>query len=267
MMSLKQLWQLHFPDCSSDVQPRKRLRDLCNNGYLTMPDAEEGMRWVPIGETVYWLDTEGAKVLAGLQGVDYEEFGWRQVGRWSKIAHDLAVNDFHLSIAQVCERDPELELLNWVTEGAFLRDKDSVTITNRDGSTRKRFMQPDGWFQVRKPSKRYEGKWANYAYLVEIDMGTETTTRFGRDKVPSGIAYLKSEAYLQRFGLSYGRFVVVTSSEERLQNMKVQTERLGGEKLFYFTTFEQIQAQNALQKPIWWLAGSKSKNLLIPPND
>ena len=60
MMSLKQLWRLYFADCSSDVQPRKRLRDLCNNGYLTMPANEDGLRWVPVGETVYWLDVGGA---------------------------------------------------------------------------------------------------------------------------------------------------------------------------------------------------------------
>ena len=65
MMSLKQLWRLYFPNCSSDVQPRKRLRDLCNNGYLTMPVTEEGLRWVPLGETIYWLDRNGASLVAG----------------------------------------------------------------------------------------------------------------------------------------------------------------------------------------------------------
>ena len=267
MMSLKQLWRLYFADCSSDVQPRKRLRDLCNNGYLTMPANEDGLRWVPIGETVYWLNVEGAKSLAGLQGMDYSDFEWRQAGRWSKISHDLVLNDFRLTMTEACEQDPDLTLMDWVPEWEFLREKDTVTLSNRDGSSRKRIMQPDGWFQVRKPSKRYEGKWANYAFLVEIDMGTETTTRFGRDKVPSGVAYLKSELYQQRFGVSHGRYVVVTASEERLMNMKIQTERLGGGKLFYFTTFERISPQNAFQEPIWWLAGSKKQYSLIPPGD
>lgn len=267
MMSLKQLWGLYFPDCTSEVQPRKRLRDLCNNGYLTMPASEEGLRWVPIGETVYWLDGEGAKTLAGLKGIDEADFEWRQAGRWSKIAHDLAVNDFRISVSKGCEADPALTLLDWVTEGEFLRNKDTVTCINQDGSSTKRIMQPDGWFQVRKPSKRYEGKWANYAFLVEIDMGTETITRFGRDKVPSGIAYVQSELYQQRFGVSYGRYVVVTGSQDRLMNMKLQTERLGGEKLFYFTTFEHITPQRVFQEPIWWLAGSDDQCLLIPPND
>jgi hypothetical protein len=267
MMSLKQLWRLYFPDCAADVQPRKRLRDLCNNGYLAMPQSEEDLRWVPLGETVYWLDIEGAKVLAGLRGLDYPDFEWRPAGRWSKITHDLAVNDFRLTIAEACEQDPEMALVDWVAEGEFLREKDTVTYTNRDGSSGKRIMQPDGWFQVKKPSQRYPGKWANYAFLVEIDMGTESTTRFGRDKVPSGVAYLKSELYAQRFGVKYGRYVVVTSSETRMHNMMTQTERLGGEKRFYFTTFERISPQSAFYEPIWWLAGAREQYSLLPQGD
>ena len=165
MMSLKQLWRLYFPDCSSDVQPRKRLRDLCNNGYLTMPASEDALRWVPIGETVYWLDGEGARTLAGLKGLDYADFDWRRAGRWSKIAHDLAVNDFRLTIAEACEQDPELTLMDWAPEGDFLRDKDTVEYTNTDGSSRKRIMQPDGWFQIGKLSRRYAGKQATYEFL------------------------------------------------------------------------------------------------------
>ena len=267
MMSLKQLWRLYFPDCSSDVQPRKRLRDLCNNGYLTMPTSDEGLRWVPLGETVYWLDTKGARTLADLKGVDEADFRWRRAGRWSKISHDLAVNDFRLIMTEACKRDPDLTLVDWVPEGEFLHDRDTITYITRNGGSAKRMMQPDGWFQVDKASRRYEGKLASYSFLVEIDMGTESTVRFGRDKVPAGVAYLKSELYQQRFGMPYGRYVVVTGSEERLLNMKSQTERLGGQKRFYFTTFDLISPQSAFQEPIWWLAGSKKQYSLLPPGD
>jgi hypothetical protein len=267
IMSLKQLWRLYFPDCSSDVQPRKRLRDLCNNGYLTMPTSEEGLRWVPLGETVYWLDVKGARILADLHGENGAEFRWRRAGRWSKISHDLAVNNFRLVITESCERDSELALIDWVPEGEFLHDKDTVTYITRNGGSAKRIMQPDGWFQVGKTSRRYEGKLNNYAFLVEIDMGTESSVRFVRDMVPSGVAYLNSELYQQRFGVPYGRYAVVTGSEDRLQNMKNQTERLGGEKRFYFTTFERISPQSAFQEPIWWLAGSDKQYSLIPPHD
>jgi hypothetical protein len=177
------------------------------------------------------------------------------------------VNDFRLTVTEACSQAGDITLVDWEPEGAFLREKDTVTYTNRDGSTGKRMMQPDGWFQVKKPSKRYPGKWANYAFLVEIDMGTETSTRFGRDKVPPGVAYLKSELYEQRFGVKYGRYVVVTNSEVRLQNIKAQSERLGGDKLFYFTTFDRVSPQSVFYEPIWWLSGSEEQYSLIPPHD
>ena len=149
---------------------------------------------MPLGETVYWLDRKGPRS-GRIEWHRLPNFEWRQAGRWSKITHDLAVNDFRLTITEACEQDPELTLVDWVPKVEFLRDKDTVTYTYTDGSSGKRIIQPDGWFQVKKPSLRHPGKWANYAFLVEIDMGTESNTRFGRDKVPAGVAYLKSELY------------------------------------------------------------------------
>ena len=81
MMSLKQLWRLKFSACSSDVQPRRRLRNLCNNGYLTMPKTAEELRWVPLGETIYWLNRDGASLVAGLQGQPFSRFRWRKKPR------------------------------------------------------------------------------------------------------------------------------------------------------------------------------------------
>ena len=106
-----------------------------------------------------------------------------------------------------------------------------------------------------------------YGFLLEIDMGTESATRFGRDKVPSGIAYLESELYQMRFKVPYGRYAVVTTGDLRLSNMKVQTERLGGERLFLFSTFERVNENSLLREPIWQVAGSERLLALLPPND
>ena len=119
MMSLKQLWRLYFPNCSSDVQPRKRLRDLCNNGYLTMPVTEEGLRWVPLGETIYWLDRNGASLVAGLQGHSLSQFKWRKKPRFSQIAHDLRINDFRIAVREACRIRPDLYLETWIPESEF----------------------------------------------------------------------------------------------------------------------------------------------------
>lgn len=266
MMSLKQIWRRFFPG-RSESAPRNRLKLLCDAGYLTMPVNHDQQRWVPPGEIVYWLDIEGAKLLAGREGVEYKEFHWQRSGRWSKIAHDLLVNDFRLCVLEACEATEEVSLREWIPESDFLANKDTITYKTAQGHTTSRIMQPDGFFLVQKPSKRYPGKWANYAFLLEVDNGTESNVRFGRDKVPPGVAYLQSDLYAQRFGIEYGRFAVVTMSQERMFNIKEQTERFGGGDLFYFTTFAQLTAATVFSAPIWWRSGSMERWVLIPPTD
>lgn len=266
MMSLKQIWYRFFPG-RSESAPRNRLKLLCDAGYLTMPVNHDQLRWVPPGEVIYWLDIEGAKLLAGRGGIEYKEFQWQRSGRWSKLAHDVLVNNFRLCVMEACEANEELSLREWVAEGDFLVNKDTVTYQTPQGHTASRIMQPDGFFLVQKPSKRYPGRWANYAFLLEIDNSTESSVRFGRDKVPPGVAYLQSDVYAQRFGIEYGRFAVVTVSQERMFNIKEQTERFGGSELFYFTTFANLSAATVFSQAIWWRSGSPKRWKLIPATD
>lgn len=266
MMSLKQIWRRFFPG-TTESAPRNRLKLLCDAGYLTMAVNHDQLRWVPHGEIVYWLDTEGARLLAGLEGIEYQDLRWQRSGRWSKIAHDLLVNDFRLCVTEACERSEELSLREWVPESDFLVNKDAVNYVTPQGHAATRVMQPDGFFLVQKPSRRYPGRWANYAFLLELDNSTESNVRFGRDKVPPGIAYLQSDLYVQRFGIEYGRFVVVTLSEKRMRNIKEQTERFGGNDFFYFTTLAHLNPAALFSEPIWWRAGSTERWVLIPPTD
>ena len=266
MASLKQIWRRFFPG-RSESAPRNRLKLLCDAGYLTMPVNHDQLRWVPPGEVVYWLDTEGAKLLAGQQGVEYKDFRWQRSGRWSKIGHDLLVNHFRLTVTEACERHEDLALREWVPESDFLVNKDTISYKTAQGHTSSRIMQPDGFFLVQKPSQRYPGRWTHYAFLLEVDNSTESGIRFGRDKVPPGVAYLASDLYTQRFGIEYGRFIVVATNQERMFNIKEQTERFGGGDLFYFTTFAHLSAQRIFSEPIWWRAGSAERWMLIPPTD
>jgi hypothetical protein len=93
--------------------------------------------------------------------------------------------------------------------------------------------------------------------LLEIDRATEDNPRFAREKVKPGIAYLRSDAYEKRFGYKSGRWLVVTTSEKRLMNMKRQAEIAGGKdaKVFYLTTFAHAKATTILTEPIWYRGG------------
>ena len=95
-------------------------------------------------------------------------------------------------------------------------------------------------------------------------MGSEDNPRFAREKVRPGVAYLNSKQYLERFGQQYGRYLVVTSGERRMRNMKVQAERNGGKNLFYFSTFGDIRSGTILTEPVWRLAGHQELRSIIP---
>ncbi|HUV53362.1 MAG TPA: hypothetical protein VMW64_09875, partial [Dehalococcoidia bacterium] len=66
MMSLEQIDRLHF-NGKGGTWPRERMRALFDHRYVNMPNAANAHR-VPAGETIYFLDVEGARVVADLYG-------------------------------------------------------------------------------------------------------------------------------------------------------------------------------------------------------
>ena len=93
--------------------------------------------------------------------------------------------------------------------------------------------------------------------MLELDRATEDNPRFAREKVRPGLAYLRSKAYKDRFGFQTGRWLVVTTGERRMQNMKHQAELAIGTdaRVFYFTTYGQIRPDTLLTAPIWYRGG------------
>jgi hypothetical protein len=267
MMSLAQIDRLFFSG-QGRSQPRSRMRALFCNHYINMPD-EEDIHRVPFGETIYWLGERGAEVVAALHGETAKEFKWREQPRWSLIAHDLAVNDFRINVVEACETSPSLSLHCWIPESEFWAHPDSVTYKDQSGASQSRKVRPDGFFTVRRPAKGCPGKVEEFAFLLEIDMSTEDNPRFAREKVGPGAAYLKSDAYEQRFGLRYGRWLVVTTGRRRMNNMRNQTQRTAGrdERLFYFTTFDQLTPKSVLTAPIWFRPDEEWPMSAIPPAD
>lgn len=263
LLSLRQIDRLFFSG-NGGTWPRERMRQLFDHGYVNMPVAGDLHR-VPLGETVYFLDAQGAALVAGLRGEDIREFAWRRKLRWAQIAHDLAVGDFRIAVMEAAELLPSMQLHSWMAEGAFWSDPDRVNYKTQSGARRTRQVRPDGYFTLRRPAPERIGQVEELAFLLEIDMGTEDNPRFAREKVRPGVAYIGSDAYQRRFGVNYGRWLVVTTGTRRLQNMKAQTERAGGEGLFYFTTFEAVTPDSVLTAPIWYLAGEGAPVSMIPP--
>jgi hypothetical protein len=82
--------------------------------------------------------------------------------------------------------------------------------------------------------------------------------------VRPGVAYLTSPIYETRFGVAYGRFLVITSGGKRLENMLRHAKRVKGGEVFYFTTFAAVTPETLFTAPIWNAPGKDKPFALIP---
>ncbi len=242
---------------------RKRLSKLYQNGYIARPDRHQR---AALPDMVYWLAPRGAEQVAGLSGKDLSEFRWRKQLRLSMVAHDLAVNDFRITVFLTCKDNPYLELAEWVSSGEFWAYPDQVDYRDISGKAVHRKVRPDGYFLLRFWSEPH-GLWGRKRFLLELDRSTEDNPRFAREKVRPGIAYLQSTAYEKRFGNKGGCWLIVTTGERRMLNMKRQTESTVEKDQhaanFYFTTLDQVSEETVLTAPIWLPGGSDQSISLL----
>lgn len=252
MLGDYQVRRLYF---TGERQCRGRLSLLFQHGYLARPTRQQ-RAGLPC--MVYWLARRGAEHVAGLSGVQVRALGWRREPRWGQIEHDLAVNDFRLDVTESCARQPELELETWVPEREFLAHADTVMYTNVNGRAARRQVRPDGLFTIRHGAYRSR-------LLLELDRATEDNPRFVRQKVLPGLAYLRSSAFQRRAGYRSGRWLVVTTGERRMHNLRQQTVRAVGTqaRVFWFTTFDLVTPETVLTASIWTRGDSESRAALV----
>jgi hypothetical protein len=237
MLGFSQIKRLFFTGKS---QAEHRLKLLYQHRYLNRPDYDQRKR---IPEMIYWLDKQGAEIVASKQGTPLGEFAWRKKPRWFQVDHDLAVNDFRLDILEACQKDYEINLDTWTPESEFWAYPDRIEYTYQDRRIPRK-IRPDGFFML--STNKIEIR-----YLLEIDRSTEDNPRFLREKILPGLAYLKTKAYEDRFGHRTGRWLVVTTGPKRMSNMLKQAYRAKTKGLFYFTTYDQVNADTILHTPIW----------------
>lgn len=247
MLGFSQIKRLFFTGKS---QAEQRLKLLYQHGFVNRPTRVQRLR---MPEMVYWLDKNGAELVASLHSVSLAEFFWRKEPRWFQVEHDLAVNNFRLDLIDACQTQTDVTFETWVSESEFWANPDLVTYKYKDHDISRR-IRPDGFFMLGLGKHRIR-------YLLEIDRSTEDNPRFFREKILPGLAYLRSQAYEDRFGHRSGRWLVVTTGERRLRNMLSQARHSRTQGLFYFTTFEKISATTMLSMPIWQRA---DRDELVP---
>ncbi len=253
VLSDQQIKRLFF---SGTTQMQLRMRLLYQHGYVSRPGRRKR---ASLPAMVYWLDERGAAYVAGLSGIPLDEFSYRREPKWVQLEHDLAVNDLRISVMEACRGIPGFSLQEWIPQGEFWSQPDKVRFTLPNGKAGVRCIRPDGYCVLQQGD--YTAR-----LLFELDRATEDNPRFAREKVIPGIAYLRSDAYKRRFGFASGRWLVITTSERRLRNMKRQAEVAAGNdaKFFYFTTLAEVSPTTLLTTPIWWRGGDDRPTALFP---
>jgi hypothetical protein len=287
VLAKRQLKEMFWKDKSWRAF-EKRLAKLHNAGYLNWPTSEE-RRIRPISEPICWLGWRGILWVAGMLGVQVKPpsnpnenqlrtlekrlrdqgIYWNREPRWSQLIHDLSVVDIRMAVERAAGKLSHLTLEEWVPEGMFLTNMDVIdfTVRGKDGKERmaRKGVRPDGFFSIVDENRLILGEPARQRFLLELDHATSDTQRFGREKAAPGLAYIRSEAYKERFQYNSGRWLVITTGITRMQHLIYQTKRFAGAgaHAFLFSIFEKALSADILTEPIWWQPGSQEPRSLF----
>jgi hypothetical protein len=256
LLCAEQVMTLEF---SGLYQTKDRLSKLFHNGYIWRTSRAGQLS---CGTMVYWLDKKGADTVAQARGQELGSIKFKSTLSWGSVRHELLGNDFTLIMIEACRAADDFEFSHYVSERNFRDDHDRVQLP--DGKDKTRGVIPDGFYLIQRPDRSNPDRVFQARLLLEIDLSTHPNKVFGRDKVIPGTIYVtQSEAYQQRFGDPGsdrgvgGRWLVVTTSDKRIDFLKATTERAAGENAFiwYFTTLERVTAESVLTQPIWRQGG------------
>jgi hypothetical protein len=121
---------------------------------------------------------------------------------------------------------------------------------------------PDAYFQLTLKDSRKTN------FFLELDRATESNTDW-RVKALSYLAYMESGTYTRRFKTTSIRILTITTTPDRLKNLKATTEHARGKTpginldRFLFTTFDQATTGNILTAPIWYRATKENPDPII----
>lgn len=249
------------------VQCRERLKRLYHHGYLHRDERptrlSDGRR-----SLVYFLDKKGAALLADYAGVETSALDWHPRSNaagagYLFLDHLLKTNDIRIAITQAAERVGGV-LHHWLDDKTLQSQqmKDYVTLWDEDGKERQAAVIPDGFYQLEMGENVYRD-------FLEVDLRTTigVYTKPGRRdwarKVRVYLAYYADGRYQERYQSRAFRVLTVTTSDERLKNLKKITEESGGSHHFWFTTFDRLTSDTVFTEPIWTLAGREEYRTLI----
>lgn len=193
---------------------------------------------------LYTLGKRGAQFLISRYG--YERSQLRVFKRdtlgWHVVEHVLTINEVRVAVTVAC-REQGIELVEWRDETVFRAHPDYVELKDKRSRTRQKPVLPDGYFCLSTPK-------GTARFFLEVDRGTEALSKVA-PQLQVYEAYTRSGQYQQRFQARSLRILIITTTLKRLDNLKAVARKVGGDRKYWFTTLEQITAEDVLTAPIW----------------
>lgn len=210
--------------------------------------------------TIYTVGRHGEQVLAERRGYTVSELRRPKGGTlaWQFLEHLLKLNDFRVAVA-LAARANEWDVDVWEDEPLFRANPDYVMVSDSRGRMRKKPVLPDGYFRLAVPQGRAH-------FFVEVDRGSEPLSKF-RPQVEVYQAYTASGQYQARYSKTSLRVLVITTSARRLANLKATTREAGGDRKYWFTTFDRVTPATVLTGAIWQRLGDDTQQPLVRPVD
>ncbi len=258
----------------------ERLRDLYDNDYLDRPVAQRNDHLIhgkkPL---IYALGNKGAELLAELHGYIPPRSDWTKKNRLVKrpyIQHRLRVGDIQERVDKLPHHYPDIAI---ITATDILSTAPKLTqetqkpwlwtahVRNADGSIKPKSVTPDNVFGLDHTTQRQR-----YYFFAEADRRTEPVVRgqeanssVGR-KFEAYLAGFHANLHTTRYGIGNLRFLIVTTSEERIETMTTALQAIADTldcSMFFFTTAAALaRAEHILCAP--WQNAQGVASPLIP---
>lgn len=218
-----------------------RLKKLYNHGFLDR-------RFLPTimgnPQALYFLGPNGVINVAQNSGIDPTrlEKDRRHIHDRKDLFlnHHLFLNEVRIAFALAIREHRAMSLERWIKEKDCLLE--FPTIQGRATT-----LRPDGGLILSYQARLY-------SFFVEVDCSTMSNGRL-RAKAKAYLNYAQSGYSLQDFGFQYFRVLIITKTEERLNNLKATIEELT-DRLFYFSTRDQILSGSVVDR-LWHRAGRR----------
>jgi hypothetical protein len=257
-LSVSQIERLHFP---SKWMTYRRLQ------ALTTLKCLKAFSPPNIPERIFYLDSEGAEIVAGELHVDVSDLQWYRYSKTPKdyffIKHFLAINDFRILLTHACRISP-MRLLGFIPE--YVGEKTSQgnvkkyirdNVCDIANNALQYSHTPDAVFALEK-----DGNAA--LFFAEIDRGTEIVSDPEKGFLKCILFYLnywtsgKYTRYQEDFGgksFKTFRTLVITTSQARLEHMREAVTKMpfshSNAKRFIWGTTEAKATALTFFDPIW----------------